>query len=61
MGKIDRTAQTDPRSHEGFIARAYDEGGLRLALKKAARLLQGYGDEEALDAAALMPPKLGAP
>ena len=48
----------DPKAHEGFISRAYDEGGLKQAVKEAARLFKGYSDKEALDAAGTMSSKV---
>lgn len=59
MTKTDKAAErADPKAHEGFIARAYDEGGLKLAVKEAARLFSGFSDKEALDAAASMSSKV---
>lgn len=59
MSKAEKTAElADPKAHEGFVARAYDEGGLKQAVKEAARLFKGYSDKEALDAAASMSSKV---
>ena len=48
----------DPKTFEGFVARAYDEGGLKQAVKEAGRLFKAYSDKEALDAAATMSSKV---
>ncbi len=60
MSKVERstTERPDPKSHEGFIARAYDTAGLKAAVKEAGKLFTGFTDKEALDAAATMSPKV---
>ncbi|MCW6508338.1 hypothetical protein [Lichenifustis flavocetrariae] len=60
MSKSERaqSERADPKSHEGFIARAYDTEGLKAAVKEAAKLFSGYSDKEALDAAATMQSKV---
>ena len=56
---MSKTAErADPKTFEGFVARAYDEGGLKQAVKEAARLFNGYSDKEALDAASAMSSKV---
>ena len=48
----------DPKTFEGFIARAYDEGGIKRAVKEAAKHFKDYDDREALLAAASMQSKV---
>ena len=50
--------RTDPKNFEGFIARVFEEGGLKQAVKEATKLFAGFSDKEAVDASATMSSKV---